>query len=180
MPKRDNADAASAPKRQKTMPAMQASKHASDTPGWCSDPSLKMSPEVIAALDEQRWVSYLKMSDLREYAVDDDGWIDPNSLKGGSGDRTLYQVAEYDDDGDDEDEDGYANHGKNLEAMHTAIGTFNECRGCPGFDIGSFMDAGYNMTTVLLLGHNQPICRTNAIPALTKAGIVIQRRAAPQ
>ena len=44
---------------------------------------------------------------------------------------------------------GYANHGKNLEAMHTAIGTFNECRGCPGFDIGSFMDAGYNMTTVL-------------------------------
>ena len=84
---------------------MQASKHASDTPGWCSDPSLKMSPEVIAALDEQRWVSYLKMSDLREYAVDDDGWIDPNSLKGGSGDRTLYQVAEYDDDGDDEDED---------------------------------------------------------------------------
>ena len=105
MPKRDNADAASAPKRQKTMPAMQASKHASDTPGWCSDPSLKMSPEVIAALDEQRWVSYLKMSDLREYAVDDDGWIDPNSLKGGSGDRTLYQVAEYDDDGDDEDED---------------------------------------------------------------------------
>jgi len=36
------------------------------------------------------------------------------------------------------------------------------------------------MTTVLLLGHNQPICRTNAIPALTKAGIVIQRRAAPQ
>ena len=74
---------------------------------------------------------------------------------------------------------GYANHGKNLEAMHTAIGTFNECRGCPGFDIGSFMDAGYNMTTVLLLGHNQPICRTNAIPALTKAGIVIQRREAP-
>ena len=197
MPKRDNADAASAPKRQKTMPAMQASKHASDTPGWCSDPSLKMSAQVIAALDEQRWISYLKMSDLREYAVDDDGWIDPNSLKGGSGDRTLYQVAEYDDDGDDEDEDrankiwmiedaevymakyGYANHGKNLEAMHTAIGTFNECRGCPGFDIGSFMDAGYNMTTVLLLGHNQPICRSNAIPALTKAGIVIQRREAP-
>ena len=61
MPKRDNADAASAPKRQKTMPAMQASKHASDEPGWCSDPALKMSSEVIAALDQQRWVSYLKI-----------------------------------------------------------------------------------------------------------------------
>ena len=219
MPKRDNADAASAPKRQKTMPAMQASKHASDTPGWCSDPSLKMSSQVIAALDEQRWVSYLKMSDLREYAVDDDGWIDPNSLKGGSGDRTLYQVAEFHEDVQDrhaadlasreafaasslddfrddcrdvakkiwmiEDAEaymtkyGYANHGKRLEVMDAAMKCFNEGTTCPGFDTGSYVDAAYNMTTVLLLGHNQPICRSNAIPALTKAGIVIQRREAP-
>ena len=33
------------------------------------------------------------------------------------------------------------------------------------------------MTTVLLLGHNQPICRSNAIPALTKVA-PIQRREA--
>ena len=104
MPKRDNADAASAPKRQKTMPAMQASKHASDAPGWCSDPSLKMPAEVIADLDQQRWVSYLTMKDLRSYAVDDD-WIDAKTLEGGSGDRTLYQIAENHDDGPAEDED---------------------------------------------------------------------------
>ena len=63
--------------------------------------------------------------------------------------------------------------------MDAAMKCFNECTTCPGFDTGAFCDAAYNMTTVLLLGHNQPICRSNAIPALTKAGIVIQRREAP-
>ena len=75
---------------------------------------------------------------------------------------------------------GYAKHGKRLEAMHAAIQNFSDNDATPHFDLGSYMDACYNKPTVLLLGHNQPICRTNAIPALTKAGIVIQRRAAPQ
>ena len=55
MSKRGNDDAAGAPKRQKTMPAMQASKHVSDTPGWCSDPSKKMSAAFAASsLDDFR------------------------------------------------------------------------------------------------------------------------------
>ena len=228
MPKRDNADAASAPKRQKTMPAMQASKHVSDAPGWCSDPTKKMSAEVIAALDRKCGAHVrsrgLKESDLRQYHASPlgrrgDHYFDATLLEGGSGDRTLYQVAEFHEDVQDrhaadlasreafaasslddfrddcrdvakkiwmiEDAEaymtkyGYANHGKRLEAMHAAMKVFDECTACPGFDNGAFCDAAHNMTTVLLLGHNQPICRSNAIPALTKAGIVIQRREAP-
>ncbi len=97
MPKRDNADAASAPKRQKTMPAMQASKHVSDTPGWCSDPTKKMSAEVIAALDRKCSAhvrARLKESNLRKYHEErDDAFFDSSLLEGGSGDRTLYQVS---------------------------------------------------------------------------------------
>ena len=109
MPKRDNADAASAPKRQKTMPAMQASKHVSDAPGWCSDPTKKLSAEVIAALDRKCGAhvrAQLKESDLRQYHMsprgrNGDHYFDATLLEGGSGDRTLYQVAEFHEDHED-------------------------------------------------------------------------------
>jgi hypothetical protein len=197
MPKRDNADAASAPKRQKTMPAMQASKHVSDAPGWCSDPTKKMSAETIAALDlcTQSSTAHVKESDL----PDADNNFNFVPVEGATGDRTLIQIADFhtvelagrgpvelakkiwmiEDAEAYMAKYGYAKHGKRLEAMHESMKSFNECNYTPGFDGGAFMDAGYDMTTVLLLGHNQPICRTNAIPALTKAGIVIQRREAP-
>ena len=182
---------------------------------------------MIAALDRKCGAhvrARLKESDLRQYHMSPrgrrgDSYFDATLLEGGSGDRTLYQVAEFHEDNEDrhaadlasreafaasslddfrddcrdvakkiwmiEDAEmymtkyGYAKHGKRLEMMDAAMKCFNECTTCPGFDTGAFCDAAYNMTTVLLLGHNQPICRSNAIPALTKAGIVIQRREAP-
>ena len=102
-------DGASAPKRQKIMPAMQASKHVSDAPGWCSDPTKKLSAEVIAALDRKCGAhvrARLKESDLRQYHMSPrgrrgDSYFDATLLEGGSGDRTLYQVAEFHEDNQD-------------------------------------------------------------------------------
>lgn len=71
---------------------------------------------------------------------------------------------------------GHAKFGTRLVAMHTAIKSIDiQCSAVPKFDYGSACDCSERIT-VLLLGAKQPICRSNAIPELVNAGIVIQRR----
>jgi hypothetical protein len=170
---------------------MQSMSHESDDPGWCSNPSKKLSRAAIDAIDAGAG-NDLKESDLVEYEVLEKA---PGSL----GDRTLVQYYEegladpnadpnYPDDTisrlwfvEDAQEHvtkyGHAKFGKRLEAMHKAAMSIDvSCNACPGFDNESACDAAGDMVTVLLLGAKQPICRTNCIPALSKAGIVIQRR----
>ena len=61
---------------------------------------------------------------------------------------------------------GYANMGTKLEAMAKDLNTRGNT-------------ADYDeWTTVLLLGKDQPVCRSNCLPAMAKAGIVVQRRTA--
>ena len=203
-PKRKAAETSPATgKAAKPMAEMQKTAHESDEPGWCSNPSLKMSAAAIAALDDGEGNDLLE-SDLREYcgAL----WlreyeITSSCFDKGSDTRTLVQYCEHGfappwefDSQDDEDdtvsrlwmvEDAqkymgmkydYAKFGKRLEAMHEALKLIDPlCTALPGFDAPSACDS-LDMVTVLLLGKNQPICRKNAIPALAKAGIVIQRR----
>lgn len=181
----------------KTMPPMQTTPHVSDTPGWCSDESKKLSAKAIAALDAGAG-NDLNESDL----LSTEGTAEFIEQKK-KGDRALIQYFEEDIvDGrpawlhpDDSDipfsrlwmvEDaqahvtkyGYEHFGKRLEAMHAAVNSIDkQANAVPGFDSDSACDCD-EMVTVLLLGAKQPICRQNAIPALTKAGIVIQRREA--
>ena len=49
MPKRAATDDGDAPKKK--MPPMQSTPHASDVAGWSSDPSLKLSPAMLADLE---------------------------------------------------------------------------------------------------------------------------------
>ena len=183
----------------KKMPPMQATPHESDKPGWCSNESKKLSAKAIAALDAGAG-NDLNESDL----LSDEGTAVFIEKK--KGERTLIQYYEEDvvgrpewlhpdDSGVNPDitfsrlwmvEDarvhmakyGHAHFGKRLEAMHEAINSIDvQANAVPGFDSASACDCG-EMVTVLLLGATQPICRQNAIPALTKAGIVIQRREA--
>jgi len=176
-------------KKAKMMPAMQSTPHESDAPGWCSDPKHKLSAKAIAALDAGAGNDLLE-SDLLQYEPTRE-LID---RKGATDDRTLVQYFE-EDIVDPHDEEGtisriwllenarthmtkygYAKFGKRLEAMHAAIQVIEpEANACPGFDSASHCDAS-DKVTVLLLGKQQPICRANCIPALTKVGIVIQRR----
>lgn len=176
-------------KTAKTMPVMQSTPHESDTPGWCSDPLYKLSAKSIAALDAGAG-NDLNESDLLEYEPTRD-LIDK---KGATGDRTLIQYFEEVLNPADPDqvfdrvwlvEDaqvygtkyGYAKFGKRLLAMHAAVKVIDpQANACPGFDSASHCDAGGDVVTVLLLGKDQPLCRANCIPALNKAGIVIQRR----
>ena len=65
---------------------------------------------------------------------------------------------------------GYANHGKRLEAMAAAAraradGAANE----PPLK---------EWPIILVLGAKQPVCRSNCLPAMNDAGIMVYRRRA--
>ena len=57
---------------------------------------------------------------------------------------------------------GYANDGKRLEAMVAAVRTRKDLKGAAA--------------VILLLGAQQPVCRTNCLPAMHVAGITVHRR----
>ena len=164
MPKRaaERPAAKPAAKKEKKMPPMPKTSHKSDSPGWCSEPSKALSQERIAQLDAGDYGQVYNA----------EFWEDTCDIVET---RTLVQCPPCDDDNrHDEfwivedaqrlkDKYGYAVLGKGLERMKDALDQ--------AFDMSP-----YNYTVLVLLGKDQPICRSNCIPGLAEAGIVIQRR----
>ena len=177
---------------EKQMPPMQTTPHASDAAGWCSDPSLRLSPAMLADLESIEALPALPAHLVAHGHVRPGltrrGGPRPDGFHGGvvqlcrfpdlpgMSDRWVFQVnpeeagrvyfvedaqrygAKY----------GHAKHGKKLELMAKDI----DRRG------GTCMlDGADNWTVVLLLGRHQPVCRSGCLPAMAKAGIVVQRRA---
>ena len=157
MPKRAASDDGDAPKKK--MPPMQSTPHASDAAGWCSDPSLKLSPAMLADLDLNGGVGQCNFPDVPGMS---DRWVfqvNPDEA------RRVYFVEDAQRYGA---KYGHAKSGKKLELMAKDI----DRRG------GTCMlDGADNWTVVLLLGRHQPVCRSGCLPAMAKAGIVVQRRA---
>ena len=173
MPKRAASDDGDAPKKK--MPPMQATPHASDAAGWCSDPSLKLSPAMLADLDLNGGVGQCNFPDVPGMS---DRWVfQVNPEEAGR----VYFV---------EDAQRYGvkyehANGKKLELMADDIFRTRQARA----DVAEDMDQRgqpelvepqqqqQKWTILLLLGRHQPVCRLGCLPAMAKAGIVVQRRA---
>lgn len=80
-----------AKKAKTAMPEMQKTPHASDVPGWCSDPRRKMSAEAIYAIDNGAGHE-LRESDLYSH----EGTAQYLASKQPSDDRALVQYLEKD------------------------------------------------------------------------------------
>ena len=159
MPKRAATDDGDAPKKK--MPPMQSTPHASDAAGWCSDPSLKLSPAMLVNLDLNGGVGQCNFPDVPGMS---DRWVfQVNPEEAGRvyfvEDAQRYE-AKY----------GHAKYGKKLELMAKDIDRGRGGAAC------SMLGAD-KWTVVLLLGRHQPVCRSGCLPAMAKAGIVVQRRA---
>ena len=96
-------------------------------------------------------------------------------VAGGMSDRWLFQVPEaaghiyfVEDAQRYEAKYGHAKFGKKLELMAADINQ----RGRSGM-----LGDANEWTILLLLGRHQPVCRSGCLPAMAKAGIVVQRRA---
>ena len=150
---------ADAPKKK--MPPMQSTPHASDAAGWCSDPSLKLSPAMLVDLDLNGGVGQCNFPDVPGMS---DRWVfQVNPEEAGRvyfvEDAQRYE-AKY----------GHAKYGKKLELMAKDIDRGRGGAACSTLGADKW-------TVVLLLGRHQPVCRSGCLPAMAKAGIVVQRRA---
>ena len=170
MPKRAATDDGDAPKKK--MPPMQSTPHASDAAGWCSDPSLKLSPAMLVDLDLNGGVQSL----LEPGGVGQCNFPDVPGMS----DRWVFQVNPeeagrvyfVEDAQRYEAKYGHAKYGKKLELMAEDIN--QRCRSGMLDGIG---EPEIPWTILLLLGRHQPVCRSGCLPAMAKAGIVVQRRA---
>ena len=171
MPKRAATDDGDAPKEKK-MPPMQSTPHASDAAGWCSDPSLRLSPARLADLESifkcagnSHMGFHMKFPDVPGMS---DRWVFQVNPKDEVGARVYFVEdaqrygAKY----------GHAKYGKKLELMAEDIN--QRCRSGMLDGIG---EPEIPWTILLLLGRHQPVCRSGCLPAMAKAGIVVQRRA---
>ena len=171
MPKRAATDDGDAPKKK--MPPMQSTPHASDAAGWCSDPSLKLSPAMLVNLDLNGGVGQCNFPD-------GPGGVGQCNFPDvpGMSDRWVFQVNPeeagrvyfVEDAQRYEAKYGHAKYGKKLELMAKDIDRGRGGAAC------SMLGAD-KWTVVLLLGRHQPVCRSGCLPAMAKAGIVVQRRA---
>ena len=168
MPKRAATDDGDAPKKK--MPPMQSTPHASDAAGWCSDPSLKLSPAMLVDLDLNGGVQSL----LEPGGVGQCNFPDVPGMS----DRWVFQVNPeeagrvyfVEDAQRYEAKYGHAKYGKKLELMAKDIDRGRGDAACSTLGADKW-------TVVLLLGRHQPVCRSGCLPAMAKAGIVVQRRA---
>ena len=154
----------------KKMPPMQSTPHASDAAGWCSDPSLKLSPAMLVDLDLNGGVQSL----LEPGGVGQCNFPDVPGMS----DRWVFQVNPeeagrvyfVEDAQRYEAKYGHAKYGKKLELMAKDIERGRGDAACSTLGADKW-------TVVLLLGRHQPVCRSGCLPAMAKAGIVVQRRA---
>ena len=171
MPKRAATDDGDAPKKK--MPPMQSTPHASDAAGWCSDPSLKLSPAMLVNLDLNGGVGQCNFPD-------GPGGVGQCNFPDvpGMSDRWVFQVNPeeagrvyfVEDAQRYEAKYGHAKYGKKLELMAKDIDRGRGDAACSTLGADKW-------TVVLLLGRHQPVCRSGCLPAMAKAGIVVQRRA---
>ena len=194
---------------EKQMPPMQTTPHASDAAGWCSDPSLRLSPAMLADLESIEALPALPAHLVAHGHVRPGltrrGGPRPDGFHGGvvqlcrfpdlpgMSDRWVFQVnpeeagrvyfvedaqrygAKY----------GHAKYGKKLELMAEDIFRTRQARAdvAEGIDERGqpeFVEQQQQQqerTILLLLGRHQPVCRSGCLPAMAKAGIVVQRRA---
>ena len=155
------------PKKQKTMPPMQKTSHASDTPGWISDtewcsPAVtwaSSSNELATMIDSGKGQQTFKESDLV-----------------GKGDRELNLIDQLDDASilvEDASKYNIKYVSKDAQRLCSMLSSLknNYCDE-PKLEIEEYYPKG-----LLLLGAQQPICRNVVLPCLQEMGVLVFRRA---